>query len=44
METNAATGWIDFKFYVVDIHVCSTYYIHALGYSQRQLERWKDDI
>jgi hypothetical protein len=44
METNAATGWIDFKFRVAGTPICSACYAHALGYSRRQLERWKDDI
>jgi hypothetical protein len=44
MEPNAATGWIDFKFRVDGRSVCSACYAHVLGYSQRQLERWKDDI
>jgi hypothetical protein len=44
METNTAIGWIEFKFHVAGTFVCSAYYAHALGYSWRQLERWKDDI
>jgi hypothetical protein len=44
MEPNAATGWIDFKFRVDGRSVCSACYAHILGYSRRQLDRWKDDI
>jgi hypothetical protein len=44
METNEVTGWANFKFRVASIPVCSACYAHALGYSRRQLERWKDDI
>ena len=44
MEQNATTGWLHFKFRVDGTAICSTCYVHVLGYSRRQLERWKDDI
>jgi hypothetical protein len=44
MEPNAATGWIDFKFRLDGRSVCSACFAHILGYSRRQLDRWKDDI
>jgi hypothetical protein len=43
-QQNAGTGWIDFNFYVDGKPVCNACYPHVLGYSRRQLERWKEDI
>jgi hypothetical protein len=44
MKQNAVTGWMDFNFCIEGTSVCSTCYAHVLGYSRRQLERWKEDI
>jgi hypothetical protein len=44
MKENATTGWIGFKFRVDGTTVCSGCYATVLGYSGRQLERWKEDI
>ena len=41
---NNSTRWVDFQFYINGVHVCSACYAHALGYSPRQVERWKEDI
>jgi hypothetical protein len=44
VKQNAVTRWMDFNFYIEGTSVCSTCYAHVLGYSRRQLERWKEDI
>jgi hypothetical protein len=44
LKQNEGTGWIDFNFYIDGKSVCNAYYAHVLGYSRRQLERWKEDI
>ena len=35
---------MDFNFCIEGTSVCSSCYAHILGYSRRQLERWKEDI
>jgi hypothetical protein len=44
VKQNAVTGWMDFNFCIEGTSVCNTCYAHVLGYSRRQLERWKEDI
>ena len=41
---NDSIGWVDFEFRINGVQVCSGCYAHALGYSPRQVERWKEDI
>ena len=43
MKSNASIGWKDFMFYMGGTSVCTACYIHILGYSRRQLEKWKED-
>jgi hypothetical protein len=44
LKQNEGTGWMDFNFYIGGKSVCNACYAHVLGYSRRQLERWKEDI
>jgi hypothetical protein len=44
LKQNVVTGWINFNFYIDGNSVCNACYAHVLGYSRRQLERWKEDI
>jgi hypothetical protein len=44
VKPDASTGWKDFMFCVGGTSVCTACYAHVLGYSRRQLERWKEDI
>jgi hypothetical protein len=43
-STTASTRWMDFKFHIDKTPVYNACYVHVLGYSCRQLERWKNDI
>jgi hypothetical protein len=44
VKPDTSTGWKDFMFCVGGTSMCTACYAHVLGYSRRQLERWKEDI
>jgi hypothetical protein len=44
VKPDASTRWTNFMFCVGGTSVCTACYAHVLGYSRRQLERWKEDI